>query len=412
MMGLQPATPNYRVARNLTFLSETKSKDFGQSEHIGTFESSERLKKLRIPDKLCKNLPSVRDFAESKRENVMSFNDTAEEDVKKLSVANKRCRSLPGRIKFKLLAECEAKFSGIIWDIGFLKSGDVFICYGDGIVICDRSLTVKTILGNVKLAGGASVMPSGHFVAVDRFNDTVNIYSSDGQFISSFLAGSSPMNVAVNKDNFIAVTDIGDKCVRVYSMEGTLLNMIAQKGRGYELQWPLYIQVNTDNSFIVSDVLQRKVFSFDEHGSYVKTLQLKTYGANSVLRPHGICAAKSNKFFVVDNALNTIEVFGPNDDYIQTILLPEEGSNIKPKVLDMSDDGYLIVGGMTGSVKLFKFIEFDLKAQDVKEEEPSEEVHCMLVDADDAVTVDNKYQIPKIELKVESTSNDPVIIID
>lgn len=220
------------------------------------------------------------------------------------------------------------------------------------------------------------------------------------------------MNVAVNKDGFIAVTDIGDKCVRVYSIEGTLLNTIAQRGRGYELQWPLYIQVNSDNSFVVSDVLQRKVFVFDEHGSYVKTLQLKTFGANSVLRPHGICEAKNNTVFVIDNALDTIEVFSPNDNYIQAVLSSEEGASIKPKVLGISNDGYLIVGGMTGTVKLFKLIEVDLKAQILKEEESNEEVLKMPVNTDNAVTVNNEDQIPKIELKMEFPKDDSVIIID
>lgn len=405
-MGLQPVNPNRRVARSLAFLPERKSKDFGQSNHIETLENNKIVMGFHRSDDLSKDLFRVNGFVESEMESVVDL-DAA--DDAKSSVAHTHSNSAPDQKRFQLLSECEAKFLAIIWDVGFLDSGDVYICCGDGIAFCDCNLKVKTKLDRIKLAGGAAVMPrSGNFVAIDRFNDTVNIYSSDGQFISSFLAGSSPMNVAVTKDGCIAVTDIGDKCVRLYSTEGTLLNTITQRGRGYELQWPLYIQAYSDNSLVVSDVLQRKVFAFDEHGNCLKALQLRTSGADSVLRPHGICKTKNDAIFVVDNALNTIEAFGRDDNYIETILSSEEGAVIKPKVMGMSKDGRLIVGGMTGSVKLYTLIEREVKVQVINKEEAIK-LHDASVDT---AAVDIRDQINKIETKQEYFNNDCIIVID
>lgn len=406
-MGLQPVNPIHRVARSLSFLQEGKSREFGQGNHIVTLEKNKIAKRLHRSDDLSKDLFTVNGFVESEMENVIDLD--AVDDAKKSTVAYTHTTSAPDQKRFQLLSECEAKFLAIIWDVGFLDSGDVYICCGDGIAFCDCNLKVKTKLDGVKLAGGAAVMPSGNFVAIDRFNDTVNIYSSDGRFISSFLAGSSPMNVAVTKDGFIAVTDIGDKCVRLYSTEGTLLNTITQRGQGYELQWPLYIQAYSDNSLVVSDVLQRKVFVFDEHGNCLKALQLRTSGVDSVLRPHGICKTKNDAIFVVDNALNTIEVFSRDDNHIETVLSSAEGAVLKPKVLGMSKDGRLIVGGMTGGVKLYKLIELEANVQIVNKEEAIIDLHDAPVDT---AAVDIKDQINKIETKQEYFDNDCVIVID
>lgn len=416
-MGLQPATPAYKAVRSLSGPLDRKPRDFWRGTSFGTVESEEKLKKLRIPEKICRNLPSVKNFCEPETDVLSVVKDEIDEDTNKVPLSLKRSKSFQAKsLRCQLIAECEQKFPGIIWDVGFLSSGDVFVCYGDGIVICNQNLEVQMTLDRIKLAGGAAVMASGNIVAVDRFNDTINIYSPDGKYISSFSAGSSPMNVAITVDNFIAVTDVGDKCVRVYSVEGTLVNTIAQKGRGYELQWPLYVQVTANNSFIVSDVLQRKIFVFDEHGSFVKTLQLKTYGANCVLRPHGICLNQNENFFVVDNALDTVELFRPDDTYVQTILPSEDGSSIKPKVLRTNVDGQLVIGGMTGIVKLFKFIESSSKAEKV--EQP-----CIRDVKHDPISMDNSHgiaefikdekgQILKGDYKTEFSNNDCVIIID
>lgn len=425
MMGLQPATPAYKPARSLSGPLDKKPREFWRGTSFGSVESDEKLKKLRIPEKICRNLPSVKNFCESEDTDVLLVvkDETDDDDTKKVSPSLKRNKSFQAKsLRCQLIAECEHRFPGIIWDVGFLSSGNVFVCYGDGIVICNQNLEVQTTLDRIKLAGGAAVMANGNIVAVDRFNDTINIYSQDGKYISSFSAGSSPMNVAITHDNFIAVTDVGDKCVRVYSVEGTLVNTIAQKGRGYELQWPLYVQVASNDSFIVSDVLQRKIFVFDEHGSFVKALQLKTYGANCVLRPHGICLNQNENFFVVDNALDTVELFRVDDTYVQTILPSEDGSSIKPKVLRTSADGQLVIGGMTGIVKLFRFIESNSKVQAVKVEQP-----CIMdVKKHDPIGMDSSQGDPELvkdekdqvhtgdseNYKTEFSNNDCVIIID
>lgn len=419
-MGLQPATPAYKHVRSLSSPLDKKPRDFWRGNtSFGTVESDEKLKRLRIPEKICRNLPSLKDFCEPETDVLLVVKDENDEDVKKMPLSLKRSKSFQAKsLRCQLIAECEHKFPGIIWDVGFLSSGDVFVCYGDGIVICNQNLEVQMTLDRIKLAGGAAVMADGNIVAVDRFNDTINIYSQDGKYISSFPAGSSPMNVAITCDNFIAVTDVGDKCVRVYSVEGTLVNTIAQKGRGYELQWPLYVQVTSTNSFIVSDVLQRKIFVFDEHGSFVKALQLKTYGANCVLRPHGICLNKNESFFVVDNALDTVELFRPDDTYVQTILPSEDGSSIKPKVLRMSVDGQLVIGGMTGIVKLFKFIESNGKVPAEKVEQPCirdvkhESIGMDSSHGDTEFIKDEKDQIHTGDYKTEFSNNDCVIVID
>jgi hypothetical protein len=330
--------------------------------HSGTLKDlphKEKLKKLRIPASICSTLPSVRRYASSK-----GFIDTT--DTKACQggqhqghtgeiIGTRKGKGPQNKYKVKLLRE--KKFEGMIWNLELSPAGDVVVCAGDGIHLCDAELNVKMTLESIRLAGGVAFLSDHRIVALCRFADTVNLFTASGAFIRSFAAGTSPMNVSVNSMDEIIVTDIGAKCVRMFKHDGTPIRVIAQEGAKYAMKWPLYLCVLTDDSIVVSDCHQQKVLLFDFKGRFVRYVSLRTVAGNEVLRPHGVCATEDNDIFVVDNATDAVEVFCRDGAFLQTIIPSEKGAKVKPKVLRASDEGFFVLGGMSGVVQLFKFIE-------------------------------------------------------
>jgi len=103
--------------------------------------------------------------------------NTAPNDINAESKTSKFDRDTSGDF-CRVTRLAEAKFVGMISDVGFLLSGEIFVCYGGGISICDRHLKRLYNLTDITLPGGADVMADGRFVVVDRHSDTVNVFSS------------------------------------------------------------------------------------------------------------------------------------------------------------------------------------------------------------------------------------------
>ena len=282
------------------------------------------------------------------------------------------------RNKYHIQQTVERQFSGMIWDINYLPNGDMLISHGDGVVICDGDLQIKESLDNIRMAGGIGVLSDGKIVAICRFFDVVNIYSPSGTFVRSFRGGTSPMALTITSTDEIIVSDAGSKNVRVFSASGKQIREIAEQGSSYKMKWPLYSCVARDDSLLVSDCHLQKVLFFDYQGRYVRTLSLKTYGGNEVLRPHGICINTEQDLFVIDNAIDTIEVFKRDGTYVQTLVPTEEGGAMKPKVVRTREDT-LAIGSMTGMVRLFRFIpKAELNHQRfIKQESP--DLHEVIV---------------------------------
>lgn len=281
--------------------------------------------------------------------------------------------------KYHVQQTVERQFSGMVWDVAFHPNGDILVSHGEGVVICDQDLQVKETLPNIRMAGGIGILSDGKIVAICRFFDMVNIYSAAGTFIRSFGGGTSPMALSVTGSDEIVISDAGAKNIHVYSVEGVLIREIAQQGTGYKLKWPLYSCVARDDSLIISDCHLQQVLYFDYKGRYVRTLPLKTYGGSEVLRPHGLCMNKGQDLFVIDHAIDSIEVFKRDGTFIQTLVPSEEGTSMKPKVVRVSNDGFLGIGGMTGTVRLFRFLSLDELEEEkvIKIEIP--EVHEVIV---------------------------------
>ena len=337
---------------------------------------NEEFKKLRIPTEICQSLPSVKKFA-----NTSDFIDITDDDDDVKMEDDNSCDSTNlvlgfkkgrGAInKYHIKALYEKHFTGMFWDLKFSphsKDVELLISCGEGVFICDGELKKRRQLDKIMLAGGVGYLADGRIVAMCRLMDVVNLYSPEGEFLSNFSCGESPTGLCVLPNNEILVTDCLSKEIRAYHADGKLIRTIPPCGPEYHLLWPLYMDAMPNNSFVLVDCHLQNVLIFDRKGSFVKTVPMRTYGGNEVLHPHGLCITPSHDLFIIDNAVNTLEVFTLSGTYLQTLFPMEEGARLKPKIVACSRNGYMALGGMSGHVRLFKFVSDTETKLDIKRE--------------------------------------------
>ena len=63
-------------------------------------------------------------------------------------------------------------------------------------------------------------------LAICRNQDSANLYSRDGLFIRRFYCGTNPVSCAVTPQDYILISDTGEKCIRVFSPAGKELYQI------------------------------------------------------------------------------------------------------------------------------------------------------------------------------------------
>ena len=376
MMGrmgrsMQPSVSEFERAKN--FIPKKKARmHLSSGSKMKSEMKEDNIAKLRYPPSIRQILPSVKRFKSAK--NYMNTSDDSnsshsddsetgwDERAPSVILGTKKAFRGSGKPKYFLRATQEEKFKGMIWDVAFSPNGDIVVSSAEGLFICSVDLRVKQKLDTVVLAGGVSFMSDGRIVAICRNKDTVNIFTSDGEFLSSFPIGQSPMAVCVDKEDRLLVCDPGAKCVYICDDTGAIDMTIGPSGPGFNLRWPLYVNCHSDCGFLVADCHSQTVLLFTKDGKFLRDIKLATVGSNEVLRPHGLCIHK-NDVFIIDNATDSVEVFTKHDTFVQTLIPQEEGHTLRPKVVSVTDK-YLVVGGLSGIVKVYKFMaeeELDIK---------------------------------------------------
>jgi DNA-binding beta-propeller fold protein YncE len=128
----------------------------------------------------------------------------------------------------------------------------------------------QTSPGLFSLPEGVAVDSEGNVYVTDTFNDRIEIFDADGQFISTFgKNGDGPANferpkgIAIDCDGHIWVVDAAQNRVKVFDNQGRLL--IYFGGAGYypgQFMGPWGIAVGPSNQVVVSETYPGRVQVF------------------------------------------------------------------------------------------------------------------------------------------------------
>jgi DNA-binding beta-propeller fold protein YncE len=124
--------------------------------------------------------------------------------------------------------------------------------------------------GTFSLPEGVAVDSDGNVYVTDTFNDRVEMFDADGQFISAFGKNGDgpadferPKGIAIDRDGHIWVVDATQNRVKVFDNQGRLL--IYFGGAGYypgQFMGPWGIAIGPSNQVVVSETFPGRVQVF------------------------------------------------------------------------------------------------------------------------------------------------------
>ena len=162
-----------------------------------------------------------------------------------------------------------------------------------------------------------------------------------GQLGSAAGMLSSPWGVAVNERNEIAVTEVGNHRIYVFSSDGTYLRSFGRKGyKKGELHWPVGIACDKNDHITVVDNDNHRVQVFSEQGEFLNQFGEQGSLDQQLQDPYGLSLDSDGNIIVADSGNKLIKIFSPSGNFLRKIGI--EGSFTFP-IHCVQYDNYLII---------------------------------------------------------------------
>ena len=121
---------------------------------------------------------------------------------------------------------------------------------------------------------------------------------------------NKPWGVAVNERNEIAVTEVGNHRVQVFSSDGTYLRSFGTKGdKQGEFNEPAGIAFDTNGNIIVADCTNNRVQIFSDQGEHLNQFGCKGRLDHQLYSLHGLSVDNEGNIIVADRLNKLIKIF-------------------------------------------------------------------------------------------------------
>ena len=121
-----------------------------------------------------------------------------------------------------------------------------------------------------------------------------------------------PSGVAVNNRNEIAVTELGNHRVSVFSSDGTLLRSFGREGLNQgEFHQPSGIAFDNNGKIIVADFVNNSVQLFTGNGEFLTKFGEKGNLDHQLENPKGLSISSNGDIIVADTGNKFIKIFSP-----------------------------------------------------------------------------------------------------
>ena len=125
-----------------------------------------------------------------------------------------------------------------------------------------------------------------------------------------------PCGVAVNNRNEIAVTELNNHRVSVFSSDGTHLRSFGREGRNQgEFIWPTGIAFDNNGNIIVVDHDNNRVQVFSGNGKFITKFGEKGNLDHQLQNPEGLSVTSNGDIIVADSGNKLIKIFSPRGQF-------------------------------------------------------------------------------------------------
>ena len=206
----------------------------------------------------------------------------------------------------------------------------------------------KVIAGN----NGANVrdmyIPFDAHVQTKHFGPVLS-FGRYGKSVGMF---HSPWGLAVNDHDEIAVTEIWNHRVSVFSIDGTHLRSFGKKGQNNgEFDYPAGIAFDSLGNIVVADCNNHRVQVFDENGNFLNKFGEEEGLDHQLNTPEGLSINGNGDIIVADSGDKVIKVFSSKGEYLRTF--GGAGSLMKPFHCIQHGKHLIVLDWDDHSIKIF-----------------------------------------------------------
>jgi DNA-binding beta-propeller fold protein YncE len=190
--------------------------------------------------------------------------------------------------------------------------------------------TVAAPNGSFNEPWGVAVAPDGAVYVADTWNNRIQKFTADGQFITTWGYGISqkledpygfygPRGVAVDAKGRVYVTDTGNKRVVVFDGEGTYVTQLGSGGYDVgQFDEPVGVAVSADGLVYVADTWNQRIqtFQISGDGAYLalRTWDVAAWYGNSIDNKPYITVDQRGNVYVTDPEAFRVLVFNSSGE--------------------------------------------------------------------------------------------------
>ena len=195
---------------------------------------------------------------------------------------------------------------------------------------------------------GVAVNDRDEIAVTELWNHRVSVFSSDGTHLRSFgRKGKNngefqfPAGIAFDSHGNTVVVDSNNHRVQVFDRNGNFLSKFGEQGsRDNQLQYPEGLSINGNGDIIVADKGNKLIKIFSSSGEYLR----KFDGAGSLVEPY-YCIQYGQYFIVSDFSDHSIKMFDLEGKFISAFGKKgkKDGEFNSPRFLSVNKEGLLMV---------------------------------------------------------------------
>ena len=203
-------------------------------------------------------------------------------------------------------------------------------------------------VGMLNLPWGVAVSDRDEIAVTELWNGRVSVFSSDGTHLRSFGKKgknngefNQPSGIAFDSRGNIVVTDCNNHRVQVFDRNGTFLLKFGEYGNlDHQLKNPEGLSINGNDDVIVADKGNKLIKIFSSSGEYLRTFG----GASSLDTPYH-CIQHGQYFIVSDYGDDSTKMFDLEGKFISKFGKQgeNEGEFDGPYYLLVNKEGLLMV---------------------------------------------------------------------
>ncbi len=187
---------------------------------------------------------------------------------------------------------------------------------------------------------------SGGIYVVSFSSNQVLRFDANGALKSTMDGGfegfNHPFDIFALKNGHFLLSEFSGNYVSLCDSSGTRLLKIGEKGISPgQLLGPQFLAADDSGYFYVSDIGNRKVVKYDLEGNFILEMGKRAGDYRGLSAPAGI-ALLDNKLYVVDSVRKLIDVFDESGNYLESLV---SGQLIQPEGLSLFGQDLLIADG-------------------------------------------------------------------